>query len=58
MVFTKLLQENALAIRPCNWEAASEPLLAKVARGIPVLQSRYIGKCAAGVLKRSDFPET
>ena len=54
MVFTKLLLENALAIRPCNCEAASEPLLPKVARCIPVLPSRYIGKCAARVLKRSD----
>ena len=53
MVFTKLLLENASAIRPCNWEAASEPLLPKVARSIPVLPSRYIGKCAARVLKRS-----
>ena len=53
MGFTKLLLENALAIRPCNWEAASEPLLPKVARCIPVLPSRYIGRCAARVLKRS-----
>ena len=53
MVFTKLLLENALAIRPCNCEAASEPLLPKVARCIPVLSSRYTGKCAAHVLKRS-----
>ena len=44
---------NALAIRPCNSEAASEPLLPKVSRCIPVLSSRYIGKCAACVLKRS-----
>ena len=43
MVFTKLLLENALTIRPCNWEAASEPLLPKVARCIPVLPSRYVG---------------
>ena len=60
MVFTKLLLENALAIRPCNCKAASEPLLPKVARCIPVLPSRYIGKCAARILKRSaekeDFP--
>ena len=60
MVFTKLLLENALAIRPCNCEAASEPLLPKIARCIPVLPSRCIGKCAARVLKRSaeteDFP--
>ena len=54
MVFTKLLLENAAAIRPYNCEAASEPLLPKVARCIPVLPSRYIGKCAARVLKRSD----
>ena len=53
MVFTKLLLENALAIRPCNCEAALEPLLPKVARCIPVLPSRYKGKCAARVLKRS-----
>ena len=51
MVFTKLLLENAHAIRPCNFEAASEPLLPKVARCIPVLPSRYIGKCAARVLR-------
>ena len=43
-VLTKLLLENALAIRPCNCGAASEPLLCKVARCIPVLSSRYIGK--------------
>ena len=54
MVFTKLLLENAPAIRPCSCEAASEPLLPKVARCIPVLPSRYIGKCTARVLKRSD----
>ena len=54
MVFTKLLLENSLAIRPCNWEAASEPLLPKVARCIPILPSRNIGKCAARVLKRFD----
>ena len=53
MVFTKVLLENALAIRPCNCEAASEPLLPKVARCMPVNPSRYIGKCAARVLKRS-----
>ena len=52
MVFTKLLLENALAIRPSNWEAASEPLLPKVAHCIPVPPLRYIGKCAR-VLKRS-----
>ena len=53
MVFTRLLLENALAIRPCNCEAASEPLLPKVARCIPVLSLRYVGKCAARVLKPS-----
>ena len=53
MVFTKLLLENAFAIRPCNCEAASEPLLPKVARCIPVLPLRYIAKCAARVLKRT-----
>ena len=55
MVFTKLLLENALAVRPCNREAVLEPLLPKVARCLPVLSSRYIGKCAARVLKRSDI---
>ena len=53
MVFTKLFLENALAIRPCNYGAASEPLLLKVARCIPVLSSRHMGKCTARVLKRS-----
>ena len=55
MVFTKLLLGNALAIRPCNCEAVLEPLLPKVARCVPVLPSRYIGKCAARVLKRSEY---
>ena len=55
MVFTKLLLENALVIRPCNCEAASKPLLPKVAHCIPVLPSRHIGMCAAHVLKRSGF---
>ena len=32
MVFTKLLLEKTLAIRPCNCKAVSEPLLPKVAR--------------------------
>ena len=32
MVFPKLFLENALAVRPCNCEAVSEPLLPKVAR--------------------------
>ena len=57
MVFTKLLLENALAVRPCNCEAVLEPLLPKVARCIPVLSSRYIGKWAARVLKRSEITE-
>ena len=43
MAVTKLLLENALAIRPCNCEAALEPLLLKVARCLPVLSSRYTG---------------
>ena len=43
----------ALAVRPCNCEAVLELLLPKVVRCIPVLSSRYIGKCAARVLKRS-----
>ena len=51
---SKLLLENALATRPWNYGAASEPLLPKVALCIPVLSSRYIGKCAARVLKHSD----
>ena len=55
MVFTKLLLENALVIRPCNCEDVSEPLLPKVAWCIPVLSSRYMGKCAARVLKRSGW---
>ena len=46
MVLTKLLLENALSIRPCNYKAALEPLLLKVARCIPVLSSRYVGKRA------------
>ena len=58
MVFTKLLLENALAIRPCSCEAASEQLLPKVARCIPVLPLRHIGKCAVRVLKRSDHTKT
>ena len=53
MVFTILLLKNALAIRPCNCGTASEPLLPKAASCIPILSSRYIGKCAARVLKRS-----
>ena len=31
MVFTELFLQNALAIRPCNYEAALELLLPKVA---------------------------
>ena len=54
MVFTKLLLENALAIRPCNWEAASKPLLPKIAHCIPVLPSRLYRKVRPRVLKRSD----
>ena len=50
MDFTKLLLENALALRLCNCEALLEPLLPQVARCIPVLSSRYTGKCAARVL--------
>ena len=52
--FTKLLQRNALAVRPCNCEAVLEPLLPKVAHCIPFLSSHYIGNCTARVLKRSD----
>ena len=50
---TELLLENARCIRSCNYDAASEPLLPKVAHCISVLSSRYIGKCAARVLQRS-----
>ena len=32
MVFTKMLLQNTLAIRPYNYKAASEPLLPKVSR--------------------------
>ena len=46
--------QNALAIRPYNYEAASALPLPKVAHCIPVLSSRYIGKCATRVLKRSE----
>ena len=38
-----------------NCEAALEPLFPRVARCIPVVPSRYIGKCVACVLKRSDL---
>ena len=56
IVFTKLLLEDNLDIRLSNnCEAASEPLLAKVAHCVPVLTSRYTGKYAARVLKRSGF---
>ena len=57
MVFTRLLLDNVLAIRPCNYGAISEPLLPKVARCIPVLSSRCIGKCTAMFLKRSGKTE-
>ena len=53
-VFAKLLLQDTLAVRRHDYEAASEPLLPKVARCIPVLSSRFVGKCAARVLKRSD----
>ena len=55
MVFTKLLLENALAIRTHDCEAASKLLLPKVAHCIPVLPSRCIRKCAARILKRSSI---
>ena len=54
MVFPKLFLENALAARPWNCEAVLEQLLHKVARCIPVISLRYIGKCDVCVLKRSD----
>ena len=38
-----------------NYGAASEPLLPRVARCIPVLSSSYTGKCASRVLKCSGF---
>ena len=53
MVFTRLSLKNALAVRLCDYRAVSEPLLPKVARRIPVLSSRYMGKCASRGLKRS-----
>ena len=53
MVFTKLLLQNTLHIRPDNYEAASKLLFPKVARCITVPSSHYIRKCAARVLKRS-----
>ena len=40
MVFTKLLLENALAVRPCNCEAVLDPLLPKVAGCIPQFSHR------------------
>ena len=55
MVFTKLLLENALDIQPCNYGGASESLLPKYARCIPVLSSRCKEKCADRVLKRSVY---
>ena len=53
MICTPMLQ-NTPAIQSYYYEAASELLLSKVPRCIPVLSLRYIGKCAARVLKRSD----
>ena len=50
MVFTKLLLENTLAVRPYNYEAASEPHLLKVVRCIPAPSLHYIGKCPVCVL--------
>ena len=50
MVFTKLLLENTLPVRPFNYEAASEPYFPILAGCIPVLSSGSIGKCAARVL--------
>ena len=58
MVFTKLLLENNLAVRPYNYEASSELHLPKVPLCIPVHSSRYIGKCAARVLMLSNFSFT
>ena len=55
MVFTKLLLQNILAIRPYKYEAASELLLPEVTHCIPVVSLRCIGKCAVLVLKRSDY---
>ena len=55
VVFTKLLLENTLAVRPYNYEAVSEQHLPKVAHCIPVLRLGCIGKCAARVLMRSWF---
>ena len=45
MAFTELLLENALAIRHCNCDAASEPLLPKVACCIPVLYKKVRRPC-------------
>ena len=39
------------AIKESNYEAASEPLLPNIARRIPILSSRYKGKCAARVFE-------
>ena len=52
MVSIKLLLENTLRIRPYNCEAASEPLLPKIARCMQVLSS--FEKCAERVLKGSE----
>ena len=57
MVFNKMLLDNVLALRPCNCEAAPQPLLPKVARCIPVLSSCYTGERTALVLKRSAWYE-
>ena len=46
--------QDTLAVRRYDHEAVSELLLPKVARCIPVLSSRYIGKYTARVLERSD----
>ena len=51
--FRQLLLQDSLDVRRYDHEAASEPHLPKVACCIPVLSSRYIGKRAARVLKRS-----
>ena len=39
-----------MVLTKCCWKMLDLP---KVARCIPVLSSRYVGKCAARVLKRS-----
>ena len=52
--FAKLLLQDTPTVRRYNYETASKPLLPTVACCISVLSSRYIGKCAAPVLKCSD----